>query len=83
MKRFLLPIMVACLALVGCRTASHPADADDEPSLREMRSELIQEMRAAGATPAQVRNLERQLEVLERQMKKMQRELEKNDKSGD
>lgn len=76
MKRFLPPILVASLVLLGCKTAEKSA-GDEEFSFREMRKQTIQQMRAAGASSAQIREMERQLDVMERQMKQMQRQMEK------
>ena len=77
MKRFLLPLLAASFVLLGCKTAEKSAEDDEEVSFREMRTQTIQQMRAAGASSAQIREMERQFDVMERQMKQMQRQMEK------
>lgn len=77
MKSLLLSLLLfGCLVVAGCKTAEKSA-GDEEISFREMRTQTIQQMRAAGASSAQIREMERQLDVMERQMKQMQRQMEK------
>jgi len=81
MKRHLVLLLIGILALVGCKTADRKADLHEDNSFREMRTELMQQLRAVGATRAQMRDLERQLDVMERQMKRMERQMERMEKT--
>jgi len=68
-------LLLAGLTLTGCRTAHQKAEEKDEFSIREMRATLIEQMKASGATPAQIRETERQMDVMERQLKNVQKQL--------
>ena len=75
MKRLVLVLLVASLALTGCRTAHQKAEENDDFSISEMRATLVEQMKAAGATPAQIREMHRQMDLMERQVKDVQKQL--------
>jgi len=77
MKRFAVALLTASLALAGCKTVEHQAETEAEIPMSELRTQVIQQLRAAGASRAQIREVERQLEAVERQMKQMQRQVKK------
>lgn len=77
MKYSWLPLLVAGLALVGCKTADQQPETEDAAAMREMRREMIQTMRAAGVSSAEIRAMERQLDAMERERKRMEREMKK------
>lgn len=55
--------------MTGCRTAHQKAEENDDFSIGEMRTTLVEQMKAAGATPAQIREMQRQMDLMERQVK--------------
>ncbi len=83
MKTLLPWLLLGCLSFTGCKTAGKSASDDAEIPFREMRTQMIQQMRAAGASSAQIRDMERQLDVMERQMKQMERQMEKLDSANE
>ena len=92
MKRLALLLLLAALPLAGCRTSDSHGHADshwyagsheEELSLKEMRADIIAQMRAAGATPAQIREVERQLDAMARQIKALEHQAERMEKGAD
>ena len=86
MKRLALLLLLAALPLAGCRTSDshgHAGSHEEELSLKEMRADIIAQMRAAGATPAQIREVERQLDAMARQMKALEHQAERMEKGAD
>lgn len=77
MKHLWFPLLVAGLTLVGCKTADQPAETEEAAAMREARREMIQAMRAAGVSSAEIRALEQELDALERERKRMEREMKK------
>jgi Tfp pilus assembly protein PilO len=78
----LLILIAAAITSAGCQTTKQERTSEDELPIREMRAELMREMKAGGATPAQLREMRRQLDALERQMKKLQRQLKRLEKES-
>lgn len=78
-----LILIAAAITSAGCRTTKHEQKSEDEIPIREMRAELMREMKAGGATPTQLREMQRQFDALERQMKKLQRELKRLEKASE
>lgn len=88
-RRFRVGFVMFVLAAMvgGCHTTdaskAQGHTGEEELSLKEMRAEIIAQMRAAGASPAQIREVERQLDAMARQMKSLEHQAEKMERSGD
>lgn len=66
--------------LAGCATPdreSKSAAEDPGAMMREMRSQTINQMKTAGASASQIREMQRQFDVMEKQMRQMQKQMEK------
>lgn len=82
MKRLFLAALLGltCLFPFGCASADRDVSNDpDDPraAMRQARAQTISQMRAAGASASQIREIERQFDVMEKQMRQMQKQAEK------
>ena len=78
-----LALAVLLLAPAGCRTGKdNKSDGETAAAMRDMRKELIEQMKTSGATPAQIREMQRQMDLMEKQMKQLERQMEQMDKSN-
>lgn len=83
MRLLHITLLAACLAVAGCRTNKAEPDAGEEASLREMRTEVVRQLRAAGASPAQIREVERQLELAERQVRQAEKQMKRLEEAAE
>jgi TolA-binding protein len=77
-----LVFAVAIIAVLGtaCRTTKESSGDDLGASMHELHTQVIEQMRAAGASASQIREVEKQLDKVEREARRMEKQMEKLEK---